>query len=176
MESNLSTFFPCTQGVAWGSVFERLTRSGELMSDTCLSNQLSCRDWLILCESYGKKNNKKKQLTLWHLMGLFSNINLCQDFLWNHEHSYTHTSDNGITSSVWRLIVLDSDECGMSRNTFSFPLRGKAVRGGKLPGINGLCPGEICRVGWREWDRGWEKGWWCYWLTAGTVIKSSAQR
>lgn len=38
---------------------------------------------------------------------------------------HTHIKDNGITSSVSRVIVLDSDERGMSRNTFSFPLKGK---------------------------------------------------
>lgn len=58
-------------------------------------------------------------------MALFSNIKLCWDFLRNHTHTGTHTGDNGITSSVWRIIASDSGERGMSRNTFSFPLRGK---------------------------------------------------
>lgn len=42
-----------------------------------------------------------------------------------HAYADTHAGDNGITSSVWRVTALDSDERGMSQNTFSFPLRGK---------------------------------------------------
>lgn len=104
---------------------ERLTRS-ERMSDTCLSNQLPCRDWRILCDlDVTKKINKKP-----HTVTPDSSVLKYKALLriWKgitHAYTDTHISDNGITSSVRRVIVLDSDERGMSRNTFSFPLREK---------------------------------------------------
>lgn len=93
-----------------------------------------------------------KHLTLWHLMALFSNIKLCWDLLGNHTDA--HPGDNGITSSVSRVIALDSDERGMSRNTFSFPLRGKLQgRGSSLESTVCVRGRGDCRVGWREGEK-----------------------
>lgn len=78
--------------------------------------------------------------TLGHLMALFSNAKLCSECFSNH----TGSGNNGITSPAQRFTVLDSDECRMRRNTFSFPLRGWLLVGG------GVCLGRTTAKKERE--------------------------
>lgn len=73
---------------------------------------------------------------LGHLMALFSNSKLCWECFSNHAGS----GNNGITSPAQRFTVLNSDECRMRQNTFSFPLRGLRLVGG------GVCLGRTTEM------------------------------
>lgn len=65
--------------------------------------------------------------------------------------THTHTGDNGITSFVRRVTALDSDERGMRRNTFSFPLRRKLQGGeGGFAWNQRSVSGEHRRARWKR--------------------------
>lgn len=120
---------------------------GELKCDTCFSNQALLPGPAHPPRLRRRKNTVTPDGSLFEFKAPLGLL---------RESHRAHTGDNGITSSVQRVIALDSDERGMRRNTFSFPLRRKQRGGGwrgssegglGLPGTSGVCQGSAAELG-----------------------------